>query len=92
VPDEGPRQFTDPSAPRHHERHVRTPTGELDHQEKLARQRLHITILSVVLVLALLMLAYASIFDLNSWAEWVVLGAICFTAIGALVAVNTRAN
>jgi hypothetical protein len=25
-------------------------------------------------------------------AEWLVLGAICFTAIGALVAVSTRGN
>ena len=90
MPDDGPREFTDPSAPHHHEHRVRTPTGELGHQERLARQRLHITILSVVLLLVLLMLAYASIFDLNSWAEWLVLGAICFTAIGALVAVSTR--
>jgi hypothetical protein len=92
MPDDGPREFTDPSAPHHREHHVRKPTGELGHQEKLARQRLHITILSGVLLLVLLMLAYASIFDLNSWAEWLVLGAICFTGIGALVAVNTRGN
>jgi hypothetical protein len=45
-----------------------------------------------VLVLVLLMLAYASIFDLDSWAEWTVLGAICFTALGALIAVNTRGD
>ena len=38
------------------------------------------------------MLAYASIFDLNSWAEWLVLGAICFTAVGVLVAVSTRGD
>lgn len=46
--------------------------------------------LSLVLVLVLLMLAHASIFDLNPWAEWAVLGAICVTAIGALIAVNVR--
>lgn len=90
--DEAPREFTDPSAPHHHEHHVRTPTGELSHQERLARQRGHVTILSGVLLLVLLMLAYASIFDLDSWAEWLVLGAICFTALGALVAVNTRGD
>jgi len=88
--DEKPRQFTDPLAPHHHEHHVRTPTGELSHEEKLARQRRHIATLSIVLVLVLLMLVYASIFDLNSWPEWAVLGAICITAVGALVAVNTR--
>lgn len=92
MPDEGPREFTDPTAPHHHEHHVRTPTGELSHEEKLARQRTHITILSGVLVLVLLMLAYASIFDLDSWAEWTVLGAICFTALGALIAVNIRGD
>jgi hypothetical protein len=90
--DQGPRQFTDPLAPHHREHHVRTPTDELSQERKLARQRIHITILSVILALVLLMLAYAAIFDLNSWAEWLVLGAICFTAVGALVAVNTRAN
>jgi membrane protein YdbS with pleckstrin-like domain len=90
--DRGPREFTDPLAPHHHEHHIRTPTDELTHEQKLARQRTHITILSVVLVLVLLILAYASIFDLNSWAEWVVLGAICVTAVGALVAVSTRQN
>jgi hypothetical protein len=92
MPEEGPREFTDPSAPHHHEHHLRTPTAELGHQQKLARQRTHIAVLSGVLVLVLLMLAYASIFDLDSWAEWVVLGAICFTALGALVAVNTRGS
>jgi hypothetical protein len=92
MPDEGPREFTDPAAPHHREHHVRTPTGELSHEQKLARQRTHVTILSSVLVLVLLMLAYASIFDLNSWAEWLVLGAICFTAVGVLVAVSTRSD
>jgi membrane protein YdbS with pleckstrin-like domain len=90
--DDGPREFTDPLAPRHREHHIRTPTGELSQEQKLARQRAHITTLSIVLALVLLMLAYASIFDLNSWAEWVVLGAICVTAVGALIAVNTRQN
>jgi hypothetical protein len=56
----------------------------------LARQRLHVAVLSGVLVVVLLMLAYSAAFDLDSWAEWLVLGAICFTAVGALVAVQTR--
>lgn len=90
MPEENPQHFTDPSAPHHHEHHVRTPTGELGHEAKLRRQRGHVMVLSGVLVLVLLMLAYASIFDLDSWAEWLVLGAIVFTALGALVAVHTR--
>jgi hypothetical protein len=90
VAGDGPREFTDPLAPHHHEHYVRTPTGELSHEQKLARQRTHITVLSAALVGVLLMLAYASIFDLDSWAEWAVLGAICVTAVGALIAVNVR--
>ena len=46
--------------------------------------------LSVVLLAVLAMLAYAAAFDLNHWAEWIVFGAICFTALGAIIAVNTR--
>jgi hypothetical protein len=34
------------------------------------------------------MLAYAAAFDLDAWAEWVVLGMICFTALGAMIAVH----
>jgi hypothetical protein len=49
-------------------------------------------VLSGVLVLVLLMLAYAAAFDLDSWPEWLVLGAICFTAVGALIAVQFRSN
>jgi hypothetical protein len=88
--DEGPREFTDPLAPHHREHHLRTPTDELPHEQKLARQRTHIAVLSVALVLVLLMLAYASAFDLDSWAEWTVLGVVCGTAVGALIAVSTR--
>ena len=39
--DEGPREFTDPLAPQHHEHDIRTPTDELTHEQKLARQRTH---------------------------------------------------
>jgi hypothetical protein len=92
MPDESPQQFTDPSAPHHREHHLRTPTGELGHEQRLARQRMHVAVLSGALVLVLLMLAYAAAFDLDSWAEWLVLGAICCTAVGALVAVQVRSN
>ena len=82
------------SDPQHHEssheHHLRTPTSELPHAEKIARQQRHIEILSIVLLLVLAYLIYSAIFDLDSWAEWLVFGAIVFTAIGAGVAVNTH--
>jgi|GEM_PF-1797265 len=90
--EEHPQQFTDPSAPHHGERHVRTPTDELSHEGKLARQHTHITVLSAALILVLLMLAYAAAFDLDTVYEWIVLGAVCFTAVGVLVAVQSRNN
>ena len=43
----------------------------------------------MVLLAVLAMLAYAAAFDLDHWAEWIVFGAICFTALGAIIAVNT---
>ena len=88
--EQQPQEFTDPSAPHHSEHHVRTPTDELSHEQKLARQRTHIDVLSGVLLLVLLMLVYASAFDLNSWAEWLVFGVIIFTAVGTMVAIRTR--
>jgi membrane protein YdbS with pleckstrin-like domain len=83
-------ELTDPSAPHHSEHHLRTPIGELSHEAKLERQALHIRVLIGVLVLVLAMLGYAAAFDLDSWAEWVVMGGICVTAIGAIIAVSTR--
>ena len=38
--------MTDPQASRHHEHHLRTPTNELSHEEKLKRQARHMQILS----------------------------------------------
>ncbi len=67
---------------------LHTPTSELPHPEKVRRERMHIRILTLVLIAVLAMLAYAAAFDLDSWAEWVVLGMICFTAVGAMVAVH----
>jgi hypothetical protein len=83
-------EYTDPQRPHHREHHVRTPTDELSHDEKLHRQQRHITALSLVLVAVLALLAYAAAFDLDHWAEWVVFGGICATAVGFMVAVHSR--
>jgi hypothetical protein len=84
------QQPHDPSAPRHGEHHVRTPTHELSHEERLKRERFHTTVLTVALLGVLAMLAYSAAFDLDHAAEWIVFGGICFTALGAIVAVRTR--
>ena len=87
---EEPQQFTDPSRPRSRGgHHWRTPSSQLTHEEKLERQALHLTVLTVVMVLVLAMLVYAAAFDLDSAAEWIVFGAICATAVGAGIAVHT---
>jgi len=83
-------EYTDPQRPHHREHHVRTPTDELSHDEKLRRQQRHITVLSLALVAVLALLAYAAAFDLDHWAEWVVFGGICATAVGFMVAVHSR--
>jgi hypothetical protein len=80
----------DPQAQPHHEHHLRTPTHELAHDEKLQRERFHTTVLSIALLGALAMLAYAAAFDLDHPAEWIVFGGIVFTGLGAVVAVKTR--
>jgi hypothetical protein len=85
-----PQQPHDPSAPSHHEHHLRTPTHELGHEERLKRERFHVTVLSFVLVGTLLMLGYAAAFDLDHAAEWIVFGGICFTALGTIVAIQSR--
>jgi membrane protein YdbS with pleckstrin-like domain len=74
----------------HERRHLRTPTSQLPHAEKVERQQRHIEILSVVLLLVLAMLVYSAAFDLDHWAEWIVFGGIVATAIGAGIAVNTH--
>ena len=68
---------------------MRTPTRDLPHADKVRRQQRHLQVLTVVLLAVLAMLAYAAAFDLDHWAEWIVFGAICFTALGAIIAVNT---
>jgi membrane protein YdbS with pleckstrin-like domain len=82
--------MTDPQASHHREHHLRTPTSELPHEQKIRRQERHLQILTGVMILVLAMLVYASIFDLDSWSEWVVFGAICAVAVGTIIAVNTR--
>jgi len=81
--------MTDPQASHHHEHHLRTPTNELPHEEKIRRQARHLQILTGVMILVLAMLVYASLFSLDSWSEWVVFGAICATAVGTIIAVTT---
>ena len=83
-------EYTDPQRPHHRERHLRTPSGELTHEQKLRRQRTHVNVLTLVLVAVLAMLAYAAAFDLDHWAEWIVFGGICFAAVGFMVAVQSR--
>jgi hypothetical protein len=84
------QEFTDPS--RHvtrREHPLRTPTSQLSHEQKVERQALHLKVLTGVLLLVLAMLAYSAAFDLDSAAEWIVFGGICFTAVGVAVAVHT---
>jgi len=85
-----PGQYTDPQRPHHRERHVRTPSGELSHEQRLRRQQAHIRLLTLGLILVLALLIYAAAFDLDHWAEWVVFGGICATAVGVMVAVHSR--
>jgi hypothetical protein len=80
---------TDPQASHHREHHLRTPTNELLHEEKVRRQERHLQILSGVMLLVLAMLVYAAVFALDTWSEWVVFGAICAVAVGTVIAVHT---
>jgi membrane protein YdbS with pleckstrin-like domain len=83
--------MTDPQRHEHRQgRHLRTPTSQLSHEQKLRRQERHIEVLSGALILVLAMLAYAAIFDLDHPAEWVVFAGICVTALGAMIALRTR--
>jgi len=82
--------MTDPQASRHHEHHLRTPTSELPHEEKLKRQQRHLQILTGVMLLVLAMLVYSVLAELDTWSEWVVFGVICATAVGTVIAVNSR--
>lgn len=81
--------MTDPQQHEGHALHVRTPSSQLPHEEKIKRQERHLQLLTGALLLVLLMLAYASAFDLDNWSEWVVLGGISTVAIGTIIAVHT---
>lgn len=85
-----PERYTDPQAPHRGEHHMRTPTGELTHEQKLRRQQTHINIFTLMLLALLALLVYAAIFDLDSWPEWVVLGGIASVAVGFMIAVHSR--
>jgi membrane protein YdbS with pleckstrin-like domain len=76
----------------HRQHHLRTPTGQLPHEEKVRRQQRHVTFLTLALVAVLAMLAYSAAFDLDHWAEWVVLGGICCTAVGVIIAAQSQAR
>jgi membrane protein YdbS with pleckstrin-like domain len=76
----------------HRQHHVRTPTAQLPHEEKVRRQGRHVTFLTLALVAVLAMLAYSAAFDLDHWAEWVVLGGICITAVGVIIAAQSQAR
>ena len=84
------QEYTDPQRPHHGEHHLRAPTGELSHEQKLHRQRTHINVLSLLMLAVLALLAYAAAFDLDHWAEWIAFGAICATAVGFMIAVHSR--
>lgn len=70
--------------------HLRTPTSQLPHAEKVRRQQRHIQILTLVLLAVCAVLVYSAIFDLDHWAEWIVFGGIITAAIGAMIAVHSR--
>jgi fatty acid desaturase len=76
------------SSAEHH--HLRTPTSQLPHEEKLRRQQRHIQILTGVLLAVTALLAYSAAFDLDHWAEWIVFGGIIATVAGAMIAVHSR--
>jgi len=86
----GMSEADDRRAARRHERLHHTPTSQLPHDEKIRRQEGHLRLLTGVLVLVLAMLAYSAAYDLDSWSEWVVLGAIVSVAVGTIIAVNTH--
>jgi hypothetical protein len=67
-----------------------TPTRRLPHPEKVRREQRHVAMLTGALVAVLLLLGYTAAFDLNSWSEWTVFGAIALAAIGTGIAVQTR--
>ena len=76
--------------PERHSHHLRTPTSQLPHAEKVRRQERHVEILSVVLLAVLAMLVYSAIFDLDHWAEWVDFGGVVAAAVGAGITIRSH--
>ena len=83
-------QFTDPSAARHREHHLRIPSGQLSRFDKLRREAMHRRFLCGGLILLFIVGCYAAAFDLGAWASWVVLGGILVTVIGLIIAISPR--
>lgn len=79
---------SDPSASRHRKHHLRTPSQQLNHGDKLVREALHRRVLNSGLLVALMAGVSAAVLDLNAWGAWVVLGGICVTVIGVIIAVS----
>lgn len=79
---------SDPSASRHGEHHLRTPTEQLGRTDKLIREAMHVKVLTGLLLLVLIAGCFASISRLDVWHEWLVLGGICLTGIGVIIAVS----
>jgi hypothetical protein len=67
-----------------------TPTRSLPHPEKVRREQRHVAMLTGALGAVLLLLFYTAAFDLNSWSEWTVFGAIAFAVTGTGIAVQSR--
>ena len=80
---------SDPSASRHgNHRHLRTPTEQLSRPDKLVREAMHVRVLTSLLLLALIAACFVAVFSLDVWHEWLVLFVLCFTGIGAIIAVS----
>jgi membrane protein YdbS with pleckstrin-like domain len=70
--------------------HVRaTPADRLPHPDKVRREGRHAAILSGGLLGLLTILVGVAAFDLDSWSEWVVLGAFALGAVGIFIALTT---
>ena len=79
---------SDPSAPRHGKRHLRTPTEQLSRPDKLIREAMHVRILTGLLLLVLIAGSFVAISHLDVWHEWLVLAMIFVTGAGAIIAVS----
>lgn len=51
-----------------------------------------LVILNVVLAVLAVVIAVGAVSLVDGWADWVVLGVIVMTAIGLMIAINTRMN